>query len=261
VTSATFTGGVGSQVVTSSADGTIRLWDAVFQPELEKVADVGAPVASIAFGDDGRLRVGTTDRRVHVIDPASGDEISVAPGIIWARRVVADDGSVATIRGRTVILRARGHRTVLEGHRDRVTSVAFSHAGGRLASASRDHDVRIWNVATGNGVDVFQHNTAVRDAEFSPDGRWLVSAASKAGLWDLGSGEILLRLRGHEGTTTAVTFDPSGTVIVTGGVDGTVRSYTCEVCGGIDELLALARSRLAGTQRELTPEEREQYLR
>ena len=263
VMSAAFTGGVGSYVVTSSLDGTVRLWDAVFQPILEELADVGAPVVSVAFGDDGRLRVGTTDKRIHVLDPTTGDELSVEPGVIWRRRVVGPDGSVATIRGKKVILRSAGHRTVLSGFRDRVSSVSFSRFGGLLATASIDHDVRIWNVATGKRIRLYQARTAVHDAQFSQDGRWLISAANKAALWDLGTdgGEPILRLRGHTGTTTAATFDASGRRIVTGGVDGTVRTYVCDICGGIDHLLALAGQRLAATRRELTAEEREQYLR
>jgi WD40 repeat protein len=261
VTSAAFTGGVGSSVVTSSIDGTVRLWDAVFQPVTEEIADVGAPVVSVAFGDDGLLRVGTTDKRLHVLDPSTGEGSSVEPGVVRARRVVGPDGSVAIMRGSTVLLESGGRRQVLRGHRDHVTSVAFSPSGGLLASASLDHDVRVWKVASGEEVRLYQHNTAVNDAQFSPNGQWIVSAANKAALWDLGTGrQPILRLRGHEGTTTAATFDPSGTVIVTGGVDGTVRTYVCEICGGVDDLLALAESRLAATRRELTPEERQQFL-
>ena len=91
----------------------------------------------------------------------------------------------------------------------------------------------------------------------------MISAANKARTLDLGTdgGEPILRLRGHPGTTTAATFDPSGRRIVTGGVDGTVRTYACDICGGIDHLLTLAGRRLAATRRELTAEEREQYLR
>ena len=47
---------------------------------------------------------------------------------------------------------------------------------------------------------------------------------------------------------------------MTGGVDGTVRTYLCRICGGLEELSELARSRLAETGRVLTREEREQYL-
>jgi hypothetical protein len=41
---------------------------------------------------------------------------------------------------------------------------------------------------------------------------------------------------------------------------GIVRRYVCELCGDVAELSALARSRLAGTQRTLSAEERERYL-
>ena len=47
---------------------------------------------------------------------------------------------------------------------------------------------------------------------------------------------------------------------MTGGEDGTLRTYRCTICGGLDELSELARSRLAETGRVLTDEEREQYL-
>jgi WD40 repeat protein len=260
VRSARFTGGVGSRVVTSSADGSTRVWDAVFQPELDEFAEVGAAVAFVEFDGD-TLRVGTVDRRIHALDPRTGEATSVEPGSIRRRRATAPDGSVATIRGRTVILRAGGRRTVLTGHRDRVTSVAFSGDGGLLATASLDHDVRVWSVATGRQVLLLQHNTAVHDAQFSPDGRWLVTAANRAGLWDVRTGDLVLRLQGHDGTSTAATFDPSGRRIVTGGIDGTVRTIHCDVCGGLDDLLALAEKRLAQTRRELTAEERRQYLR
>lgn len=39
-------------------------------------------------------------------------------------------------------------KPVLKGHGDRVLAVSFSPDGSLLATASRDRDVRIWNVAT-----------------------------------------------------------------------------------------------------------------
>ena len=262
VTSASFTGTTGSLVVTGSADGTIRAWDAVFQPVSEELARLGAPIGSLVFGDDGRLEAATTDGRVHTLDPRTGAQLRVDAGPRQTRRVVGPDGSVAVIRGNTVMLRSGGRKLILSGHRDRVYSVAFSRFGGLLATASRDHDVRIWNVATGKQVARLQGaNTAVQDAQFSPDDRWLITAASKAGLWDVRERELVLRLAGHEGTATSVTFDPTGVIIYTGGIDGTVRRYACRICGGIDDLLALADSRLAGTHRVISEEETDQYLR
>jgi WD40 repeat protein len=261
VTSALFTGPTGSLVVTGSADGTIRAWDAVFQPVTDEIARFRAPVVSLALADNGRLDAATSDGRVHTLDPRTGRQVSVRAGPGRIRRVVGPDGSVAVIRGHTVVLRSGDRQLILAGHRDRVYSVAFSRLGGLLATASRDHDVRIWNVATGKQVARLRGaNTAVHDAQFSPDGRWLVTAASKAGLWDVGDRELMLRLQGHEGTSTSAVFDPSGTIVYTGWDDGTVRRYECRICGGVEDLLVLADSRLAGTRRMISEEERERYF-
>jgi len=52
-------------------------------------------------------------------------------------------------------------------------------------------------------------------------------------------------------------FNPDGKFVVTASRDGTAQIYACEVCGPIEDLLALAHTRIA---RELTPEERVKYL-
>jgi WD40 repeat protein len=259
VTSGTFTGDAGSPVVTASADGSLRVWDAVFQPELTALARFPVPVTTIAVDD--RIHVGTSAGRGHELDLASGERLGVesAPKR-RPLRVVGPNGAAATIRGRTVVLRRDGRRTILRGHRDRVTAVSFSSSGDRLASASLDHDVRVWDVASGEQVLLVQHNTAVHDAQFSPNGRWLVTAANRGGLWDAQTGTNVARLQGHEGTLTAAAFAPDGVTIVTGGVDGAIRTYRCEICGGLDELLALAQERLAATGRQLTDGERERFL-
>ncbi|MGH3137142.1 MAG: eIF2A-related protein [Gaiellaceae bacterium] len=261
VTSAAFTGDAGSAIVTASPDGTARVWDAVFQPEVDELASLGAPIVAVEVLEDGRVRAATSDGQQHVLDPLTGDELEVEPGQRRRPlRVVGPDGTVATIRGKTVILRRDGRTTILRGHRDRVTSVSFSRFGTLLVTASLDHDVRIWDIASGESVRRFQHNTAAHDAQFSPDGQWVVTAANRAGLWDAQNGANVLRLQGHEGTFTSAAFDPTGRTIVTGGVDGTVRTYDCEVCGSLDRLVELAERRLAATRRELTAGERAQYL-
>ncbi len=86
-----------------------------------------------------------------------------------------------------------------------MTSVSFSSDGNRVVTASRDHDARIWDVATGRFVRLLQgHFGEVNDARFSPDGRWVVTARLRtAGLWDARSGALVVFLRGHSGTRRA----------------------------------------------------------
>ena len=260
VTSAAFSGPAGSSVITASFDGTARVWDALYQPELEELASFPAAVTGLEVDGDGRIHAATAGGRVYVLDPETGDTLGTESGGGRSRVVLGPDGMTATIRGTKVDLRADARVTTLEGHRDRVLAAAFSPDGSVLATASRDHDLRIWDAVTGDLRLILQHNSEVRDVAFSPDGRWIVTAAGRAALWDPQNGALVVRLQGHEGPFTATRFDSSGRVIVSGGIDGTVRTYGCEICGGLDELIALADQRLAATGRELTSEERERYL-
>ena len=44
----------------------------------------------------------------------------------------------------------------LEGHSNRVTSVAFSPDSARLASASKDNTVKIWDASSGECLQTFE---------------------------------------------------------------------------------------------------------
>jgi WD40 repeat protein len=101
----------------------------------------------------------------------------------------------------------------------------------------------------------------VSTAAFSPDGRWIVTAGPiSVGLWNVRNRSALFFLHGNTDLVTSASFTPDGRTIVTSSADGTVRTYRCDLCGGLDELLALARRQLAATHRTLTPAERRRYL-
>ena len=139
----------GRSVVTAGADGTARVWDAVVQPELVVLTRLSAPVTDLAF-TDGRLRAMTKDRRVHVLNPRTGEKVSSEAAGPRASAIVGPDGAKATIRGESVVVRTPRGRRVLEGHGDRVTSASFSPDGTLLVTSSRDREARIWDVATGD---------------------------------------------------------------------------------------------------------------
>ncbi len=67
----------------------------------------------------------------------------------------------------------------LEGHSSAVSSVVFSPDGQRLASASYDKTIKLWDVATGKAVQTLTgHSSGVSSVVFSPDGQRLASASS-----------------------------------------------------------------------------------
>ncbi|HET8673400.1 MAG TPA: hypothetical protein VFL87_07185, partial [Thermoleophilaceae bacterium] len=106
---------------------------------------------------------------------------------------------------------------------------------------------RVWDVATGRNLAVLgRPGGAVTSASFSPDGRFVVDLGRDGygRIWSAGGGQLVERLVGGQGLTSA-RFVSDAAVLATAR-DGSVRIYDCAICGGPQQLIALARKRLAG---------------
>jgi WD40 repeat protein len=95
----------------------------------------------------------------------------------------------------------------LEGHSNAVRSVVFSHDSTRLASASDDNTVKMWDASTGACLQTLEgHSDWVRSVVFSHDSTRLASASgdNTVKMWDASSGACVQTLEGHSDDVNTV---------------------------------------------------------
>ncbi|OWZ26785.1 transcription initiation factor TFIID subunit 5 [Cryptococcus neoformans c45] len=121
------------------------------------------------------------------------------------------------------------------GHLSDVNCVKFHPNSLYLATASTDTSCRLWDVQRGACVRLFLgHTDSVTTLSISPDGKTLASAGldSSIWLWDLGSARPIKKMEGHTGAVTSLSFSAESSVLVSGGLDGTVRCWDVKSAGG-----------------------------
>jgi WD40 repeat protein len=244
----------------ASSDGTtIILWNVLTRQALGEIttgqqakegSSVPSPIISIAFSPDGNTLAssgcGKIGQRLTTVketyDTCLEGEIR-----LW------------NISTRHMIEQPHG------GHKDEITSVAFSPDGKTLASASglADGTIRLWDVATRQPLGgAFTGYVAVMNKlVFSPDGETLISASlgdnlpnQNIFLWNVATrqliGQPLLR---QEDSVKDIAVSPDGRWLASGGFDKALVLWEMKL-----EYWIAGACRVAN--RNLTPEEWEQYF-
>eukprot|EP00850_Spirogloea_muscicola_P010597 SM000063S19987 [mRNA] locus=s63:86066:95294:+ [translate_table: standard] len=114
---------------------------------------------------------------------------------------------------------------VLDAHTDEVWYLQFSHDGKRLASASKDQSVIIWEIECEDVVLVQHrlqgHTKPLSFVAWSPDDSLLLTCGNDelVKLWDTATGTCKHTYEKHTQAVTACAWCPDGGRFVSGGLD------------------------------------------
>ena len=230
----------GKNILSASADGTIRIWNTecgVVDEPVEHITiaiDQGAECA--AFSHNHKYIASsstcyTSDRLsgnqtsyISVRDVETGSIVS-GPFMAHKRRTNClafspDDKSIASGSwdGSICVWSTQTGGLVagpFEGHEGEVGCISYSHKGTFIVSGSHDCTVRLWEVGrTPAQIRVYKgHASWVKSVAFSSDDRWVVSGSvgDTVRVWDVETGDVVVRrLEGYDSRACSVAISLDG---------------------------------------------------
>ena len=109
---------------------------------------------------------------------------------------------------------------LLMGHKKTIKALAFSTDGSKLASASMDATVRVWDVASGTAKQTLTNlPDEARGVALLPDGKTVItgSGSFRSGgavkSWDADSGQMKAVLRTQKNFVSALAMSPDGKLL------------------------------------------------
>ncbi|MBI4326121.1 MAG: serine/threonine protein kinase [Chloroflexi bacterium] len=197
------------------------------------------PQFSLSHG--GRLLVKISGTIISLIDVATGQSVSpelANPSPVAKVCFSADDRMLsATSRDSVQVFELPSGKLLFPklSHASEVNDAQFSPDGRFLATCVIDSTVNegaayLWNAATGERWQTFNHRDGVIRVAFSPDSQRLVTASEDftARVWEVSTGKPLTPPLRHEDQVQDASFSVDGRWIVTASSDRTARVWDAE---------------------------------
>jgi WD40 repeat protein len=245
-------------IASSSADGTIRFWNAASGVQQRSIS-LGESPGIVTFDHAGQhLLVGDAMGRIHVLTVSTGVVSRVLTGhkgAVTALDVSVDDRlAVSGSADKTIRcwdLQTGNALGTLEGHTGPIAAVRFSHDSTKIASAggvwvenvrheggsfTRDYTPIVKNLARATGGSLEDAAAAVREGgQFDAGGGtgyvgpWVEKVEHKDEslvVWDVARHLPIHAYAGHDGMVDSVDFSRDDkSLISVSHLDGTVRRW------------------------------------
>jgi len=225
----------GRRILTTGADGTMKLWDAAYRTLVRTIELDDGPATALAL-NGSRALTGHANGKVVLWDIDRAEKLITVQrneANIWAVAFTGDPDrfAAASHDWKITLWDARQSSAplhVLEGHENAVQSLAYAPQQLLLASGGADKTVRLWNLDTLTLKRAYRGpRDFVTSVRFSRSGKLLAAGAldGRIQIWSVMSSRRLRALSGHRGRVADLAFSASGDELASAGEDGTVRLW------------------------------------
>jgi WD40 repeat protein len=245
----------GDQLISVSRDGTARLWNLSGSEKGERSLLDDEWLTCVSWSPSGaHVGIGARDGSVHILN---------ADGLETVRNFRADDriSSLSwSLDGRFIAASSHDSNVyvlavsspeseVLTGHQRWVHDVEWHPSSPRIASASRDGTVRIWDLSKRPDSSLrsrvlYGHQHRVRCVRWHPFLDQLASCSDDGTvrIWDTGLLQVRAVLDNHDDRVSDIKWSPNGDNIASSSYDRKVRlwdtsdaPYLLDVLDGHDD--------------------------
>jgi len=250
----------GSRVVAAYDDRVARVWDTASGREISVLRGHQKELMSARFSPDGRRIVSASDdQTARVWDAESGRELRILEGHtkdVNAAEFSPDGSRIVTgsLDGSVRLWDAETMKLISNWTVCATNHLAFSQDGRYLAVSCTGYLLYLYDAVTGRRVATLTHERPLYRANFSPDGRRIVTISYDRTLrvWDLGTSLLLRTIPITRGEPMDAKFSPDGQQIAVASDNGTVQIWPMFLSTQplVDDTKAIVPRCLTKTQRD-----------
>ncbi|AFY39413.1 serine/threonine protein kinase with WD40 repeats [[Leptolyngbya] sp. PCC 7376] len=227
VSAATF---FGSQIISSSWDYTVRLWDWRTKTEGDRLEKRQAWITDLVLLENKhKLATLGADHHISLWDLKTKTFLDS-----WQ----ADSSGLIDADGLSPVVASANHHDILlwqnqkaisnlSGHLDQITAFQISTNGKFLISAGADNTLRVWSVLNRKCDKIYQLNNPIQTIAIFPNKRFFAAGDDQGTLhiWQLGQEHPITSLSGHRSAIRAIAISPDNQTIATGSQDKTIKLW------------------------------------
>jgi WD40 repeat protein len=183
------------QLITSSNDGTIRLWDTAQPGDLAFRIGESGPWAAPLHPDGRLMAVTNSSNKLSLWNVDTGREERLIDTVSAIGAAFSSDGRyLAAGADKTVpVYETATGKKLFEGsgHRGRIPGMAWLKSQNLFASAG-DRTVRLYHVPDGKEAAALQTGSSAYSVAFTPDEKWLAAGCTdgKVKLYETGNFQL-----------------------------------------------------------------------